>query len=477
MSEAWSGEERLLVSVEGQVQADVWVRAEFGAAVLGDGRLNHRLISIVESFCAKPEASIPKAMNTWDKIKGAYRFLNNVKVTHQNIMEPHRLQTQSRITKERVVLAVQDTTTLDYSHHPETEDLGNICTSQRLKGMLVHTTLCFTPERVPLGIIHQHTWVRPLEEYGKKKDRRKRRIDEKESQKWLNSLDATERVQSESPGVLLINVGDREADIYELFRVAIEKDYSCRLLVRAAQNRLVEESERRLWTFLESLPIAATLEVEIPRRGKTRARRANLELRYGSVTLLPPQHRDNPELLPIRLCAVYVHEPSPPDGIEPLCWRLLTTLEVESVEDAILCVDYYAVRYSIELFHKVLKSGCKIEERQLETAEALRRCLALDSVVAWRIMFMTMIGRTAPDVPCTVIFENDEWKALYCFIHKVKKPPTEPLRLGEATRMLARLGGFIGRKSDGHPGASAIWCGMQRLKDITMAWNIFSSYT
>jgi hypothetical protein len=375
------------------------------------------------------------------------------------------------------VLAVQDTTTLDYTHHPETEDLGNISTSQRLRGMLVHTTLCFTPERVPLGIIHQQTWVRPLEEYGKKKERRKKEIEKKESQKWLNSLEATERVQGESPGVSLINVGDREADVYELFHMAFERDYSCHLLVRAAHNRRVEESEKYLWSYLESLPVAAILEVEVPRKGKRRARKATLELRYGRVTIRPPRHANNPELLPISLWAVYVNEPSPPDASEALRWRLLTTLNIESVEGAIRCVDYYAVRYSIELFHKVLKSGCKIEERQLETAEALKRCLSLDSVVAWRIVFMTMIGRPAPELPCTAIFEDDEWKALYCFIHKVKKPPAQPLRLGEATRMVARLGGFIGRKSDGYPGAKTIWGGMQRLKDITLAWRVFGPYT
>ena len=452
-----------------QEQAGLWVDTEFASADLGDGRLEKRLISIIKSFCQTPDASIPQATGSWKKTKAAYRFLNNEKITHEKVLTPHQQTTQGRINGQKIVLAIQDTTTLNYTHHPQTRDLGSIGTDPNLRGMLVHTTLAITPKRVPLGIIHQQSWERPIEEYGKKHHRHKKDIKDKESQKWLNSFEATEQVQKHSPATLLINIGDRESDIYELFQKATRSD--CHLLVRAAWNRRVSHPEKYLWAHLEAQPLSATLEVNVARKAKKAERTALVELRFAVLTLKPP--RRNPTLPPITISAIYVNEPSPPKDEEPLCWMLLTTLPVVSCEDAIKYVGYYAIRFTVELFHKVLKSGCKIEKRQLKTADTLRRCLAIDSIVAWRIMFLTMLGRAVPNLPCTVILEEHEWKSLYCFVNKTQQPPAAVPSLQEATRLIARLGGFLGRKHDRHPGAQVLWRGMQKLSVISVAWKAF----
>lgn len=446
-----------------------WVHTEFDSAGFGDYRLNKRLISIIESFCSYPNASIPQATGSWKKTKGAYRFLSNAKVTHENILKPHQKATQNRIKDKKVVLAIQDTTSLNYSHLPETKGLGYIGDSIEIKGMLVHTTLAITPQKIPLGIIDQQTWIRPVEEFGKKRMCHEKAISEKESAKWLNSLSATEKVQKDHPDTLIINIGDREADIYELFHQA--KNCLTHILVRATYDRRLNHPKKHLWSHMKSQPVAATLEITVPRKNKKPERTAIVELRFAPIMLKAPERKQN--LGPIQLWAIYVNEPSHPKGEEPISWMLLTTLKTNSLDDAFQYVQYYTVRFTIEIFHKILKSGCKIEKRQLETAGRLKRCLALDSIVAWRIMFLTMVGRTIPDIPCTVILEDHEWKSLYCYVHETKQPPTNPPSLGDAVRLVARLGGFLGRKRDGNPGVQVLWRGMQILSVISIAWKSF----
>jgi hypothetical protein len=336
--------------------------------------------------------------------------------------------------------------------------------------MLVHSTLAFTPSRTPLGLIDQQVWTRPPEEYGKKHQRSEKSIDQKESWKWISSLRATELIQQESPNTLLINIGDREADIYELFLEA--KSTQTQLLVRAAWDRRVDHSEKYLWARLEAQDLATTLSVAIPHRKGKAKRVASLEVRFAPVVLKSP--RNNKSKVPfLNVWGIYVNEPSPPKNEEALCWLLLTTLPVESAEDAVRYVDYYSVRFSIELFHKVLKSGCNIEKHQLKTAERLINCLAIDSIVAWRVMFLTMMGRSVPNLPCTVLFEDHEWKALYCFARQTQQPPAQAPSLGEAVRLVAQMGGFLGRKSDGQPGIQVLWRGMQILSVLSGAWIAF----
>jgi hypothetical protein len=443
---------------------------EFGDAPLGDARLVKRLIGIAEKLGEQPTASIPQACGTWDHIKGAYRFFDNHRVDEDQILAAHQQASQERARSHTVVLAVQDTTQLDFTHHPGTSELG-MMQDPKHQGLFYHPTLLLTPEKVPLGLAQHQVWTRPAEQFGKSHDRKQRPIQDKESHKWLRSLEATASLQAALPDVCFVNVADREADIYDFFRLA--RQLEVHLLVRAAWNRRVTQPEKYLWHHLTAQPVAGYHTVEVPRRPGNKERQARLAVRFAAVTLQPPKHRYNEkDLEPVVVWAMYALEEEPPVGLAPISWMLLTTIPVTTLEEAIEKIQYYTCRWYIELLFKILKSGCRIEELQLETGARLRRCLAIYSVVAWRVLFLTMQSRQQPEMSCEVILEPEEWQALYCFTHETSQPPPQPPSLKEATRLIARLGGFIGRRRDGHPGPITIWRGLQRLKDITFAWRL-----
>jgi hypothetical protein len=443
---------------------------EFGDAPLGDARLVKRLIGIAEKLGEQPTASIPQACGTWDHIKGAYRFFDNHRVDEDQILAAHQQASQERARSHTVVLAVQDTTQLDFTHHPATSELG-MMQDPKHQGLFYHPTLLLTPEKVPLGLAQHQVWTRPAEQFGKSHDRKQRPIQDKESHKWLRSLEATASLQAALPDVCFVNVADREADIYDFFRLA--RQLEVHLLVRAAWNRRVTQPEKYLWHHLTVQPVAGYHTVEVPRRPGNKERQARLAVRFAAVTLQPPNHRYNEkDLEPVVVWAMYALEEEPPVGLAPISWMLLTTIPVTTLEEAIEKIQYYTCRWYIELLFKILKSGCRIEELQLETGARLRRCLAIYSVVAWRVLFLTMQSRQQPEMSCEVILKPEEWQALYCFTHETSQPPPQPPTLKEATRLIARLGGFIGRRRDGHPGPITIWRGLQRLKDITFAWRL-----
>ena len=262
-----------------------WIDTEFNTIDLGDDRLDKRAAKVLHSFFDKPQSSIPEAMGSWSDSKGTYRFISNPKVTPEKILRPHTDATQSRIHNQKIILAVQDTTSLNYTHHPCVKGLGTIGSSSELRGMHVHTTMAFTPERVPLGLIAQQTWIQPVEEYGKKVTRKSRPIEEKESYKWILSLDATEAIQEKYPDTLLVNVGDREADIYDLFKLTSK--YKCELLVRASWNKRVEHEENYLWPCMEAKPTAATLKMNVPIKKSKKLREAMVEIRFANITIRP----------------------------------------------------------------------------------------------------------------------------------------------------------------------------------------------
>ena len=195
-------------------------------------------------------------------------------------------------------------------------------------------------------------------------------------------------------------------------------------------------------------------------------------MRWRQVTLRPPNSRDKEKLPNITIWAVWAIESQPPPGVTAVEWLLLTSVPITSTEDALSRLEWYAARWGIEVWHKVLKSGCRIEDRQLETAERLRRCLTLYSVIAWRILYATMLARAVPDVPCTVLLDADEWQGLYCRIHRVAVAPPKPPPLRQAVRWIAQLGGFQGRKGDGEPGVTVLWKGFQHLVDVTAMYRI-----
>lgn len=451
-----------------------WAEAEFGAVALGDARRRGRLLTLARDFYARPQANLPQACGTRAKTKAAYRFFAHQAVSMDALLAPHYHATLPRLAREPVVLAVQDTTSLDYSTQPAMEGLGPLGSHRAGPvGLLLHDTLAVTPAGVPLGLLDAQVWARDPAAFGKRQRRYALPIEQKESAKWLRSFQAAARVQAQVPGTTVVSVGDREADLYELF-VEAGRPGAPQLLVRAVRDRVLADGQgRHLWAHLADQPLAGGHRVVVPRRPGQRARVAELEVRCAAVTLRPPKRKR--ALPPVALWAIQAREVAPPAGGAPVEWLLLTTLEVASLAQATEKLDWYTQRWTIEVYHRTLKSGCRIEDRQLGTAGRLQNCLALDLVVAWRIVHLTVLGRETPDVPCTVAFADAEWQALYGFVHRTPRVPAAPPTLRAAVRMVAGLGGFLGRKGDGEPGTETLWRGLQDLAVIVEAWRIFSA--
>jgi len=462
-----------------EVAEPSWTEYEFGAADLGDARRTRRLEGLIGQFAEKPLASIPQATKDWAGAKAAYRFMDNDKVDPEAIMQPHRDRTTERASEHPLVLAVGDTTMLDYTRHPLTEGLGPLSDLEH-RGLLLHPTLVVTPERVPLGLIDHTVWARDEDTFApeNKSKRSRMPIYDKESIKWLCSLVAAHRLKQDlteaGAATRVVCVFDREGDIYDVLAAAVAPENPCELVVRAKNDRRVSHPQGHLWNTMAARAVAGTIALSLPRTPKRKARETELAVRFATVTVLPPEHRRASEgLEPITVQVVYADEERPPEGAEPVSWMLITTVAVESFDDACRILSWYCCRWAVELLFRVLKSGCKTEERQLETADRLKRCLVLDLIVAWRVLYLTTIGRDTPDLPCTVIFEDHEWKSLYVFVYKTEaRVPKEPPTLREVTRLIGRLGGHLGRKSDKEPGQITMWRGLSRLSDISAVWLI-----
>lgn len=451
-----------------------WVEEELGAIEVYDERLKERVCTLARDFYAKPGALVPQACNgSVAKMKAAYRFFDNKQINMQVLLQPHIEATVQRAKTYQTVLAVQDTTTLDYTAHVAAEGLGPIChQNDSCIGLVLHDTMAFSVEGVALGLLDLQCWARDPEQAGKKYQRAQLPIELKESNKWLKSYRAVAEAQRLCPETMLVSVGDREADIYELFDEVKATEGGPELLVRADKGRQRRVEQELLWDKMAQLPVSGYRQVHIPRNGKRQARTAELEIRYSEVVLQPPQNKKLPL---INIWAVYAVEINyPPEVKEPIEWMLLTTVAVTSLEQAEERMAWYSKRWGIEVYHRILKSGCRIEDRRLGNADRLESCIAIDAVVAWRILLLTMQGRETPDMPCDAILSQDEWRALCAFFTN-KLPPTKPPSLKEAVWMIAKLGGFLGRKGDGHPGTTTVWRGLQRLEDIAIAFAVAES--
>jgi hypothetical protein len=452
-----------------------WAEEEFGAAGVGDERLRKRLLVLARDFYARPQASVPQACGSdRARTKAAYRWLGHRDVSMEKVLAPHYEATARRCTGAAVVLAVQDTTSFNYSTHPALAGAGSIGPGTRggPRGILMHDTMAYSAGGLPLGLVDVQVWVRDPQQAGKKHQRHALPIEAKESYKWLRSFQAAAALQAHCADSIVVSVGDREADVYELFVLALSRADHPKLLVRADGERLVADGQEDLRAFLRRQPVCATQEVRVPRRGQRAARTARCVVRFASVQLRPPQGKK--KRAAVTLWGVLLHEETAPEGVEPLQWLLLTTLEVATTEQALEKIQWYLRRWGIEVYHRTVKSGCRIEERQLATVPRIQNCLAIDLVVAWRIVHLTMLGRDTPDLPCTVFFEDQEWKALYAFVHRSPTAvPAHPPTLREVLRTVASLGGFLGRKGDGEPGTKSLWLGLQRLDDIAGCWLAF----
>ena len=377
-------------------------------------------------------------------------------------MNAHKEKTIDRIKSHDTVLIIQDTTTIDFANHPEIKGIGLNGRYDSSKGFLLHSALAVTTQGVPLGVLSREVWTRNPEEKGKSKNRHKYTTSQKESNKWLKLL--TESTDGIPSSTRTVTICDREADMYDFFLHAKleNKDF----LVRAVNKRKVyEEIDRK--------DMSGELTINIPRntREAQPSRETVLSIKYSPITLLPSEKKKNFKGKPsLELYAISAKEKNPPQGVKPIEWFLITSVPVLTLEDAFEKVQWYKERWKIERFHYVLKSGCKIEELQFDTVERIIKTISIYMIIAWRILWLTYESRENPNNSCEKILQKDEWKVLYSIVNETKSMPNEPPSIKEVTRMIAKLGGFMGRKGDGEPGCKVIWRGLRRLADILEGW-------
>lgn len=446
-----------------------WASEEFASANLGDARLSYRLVALARQLSASPHTSLPQALSPAE-LKAAYRFFDNAQVDTDGVLAPHIAQTLHRMEQTPVVLAIQDTTEFNLTHLPATDGLGR-CTGGNKRGFLMHSLLAVSPEGLPLGVLGMKTWARREGTQGSAEQRKSRPIHEKESIKWIEGLAHLSALKARCEHTQLIGIGDRESDVYELF--AAQRPDGVDWLVRAAWNRCARHPQRYLWQAVLDTPAAGHTELLVPAKGTRPQRTARLTLRYACVRLRAPQTRTRlPEL---DVFAVHVIEDEPPADIEPLEWMLLTSVPTHSSGQALERLQWYARRWTIETWHRVLKSGCRIEARQFGTLERFVRATSLFAVIAWRILYATLLARLDGDLPCEVLLQPVEWQALYCRVHRTTRPPDTVPSLHQAIRWIATLGGYLNRRHDPPPGATVIWRGFLVLHEITEMFRIFNS--
>lgn len=473
-----------------------WANEEFAEVNLGDKRLTTRLVKLCDTFSEIPESPINQACEDWAETKAAYRFFKNEKVDSAEILTAHRHKTATRTTAHNTVLALQDTSYFIYTNHPKTKGLGKISMTKGKnvnkiysQGLVMHTSLAVTTEGVPLGLLDQKIFARKLRPEEQRKGAGGRPIhdtlpvEEKESYRWIDSLEATTAVPN---GTEVVTVCDRESDFYDFFKAADE--IGALVLVRASQNRTINKRSRyaekavvKLWEHMAQQSTAGTYSVDITERKKTKhskgrtPRSALMNIKFGTFKMNPP--RNNPkhktEFLPdIQMYAVHVLEVEPPAGEVPVEWMLLTNKPVRTFDDAREHVHWYSLRWRIEMYFKVIKSGFRVEACRLSTAERLIRYLTLVSIVAWRIFTITLIARTNPSMPCSKFLSEQEWRILSIKVMKNSDTLKTPPSIADAVTWIAKLGGYLGRNNDGPPGTITLWRGWKRLADLTEGWKL-----
>jgi IS4 transposase len=459
------------------------IEEEVRTVDLQDQRLNARCRTILSRLAHDPSASIPAACRGWSETDAAYKFFAHPRVTAERVLEPHQEATRERCGQQAVVLLVQDTTELDYTHgRLEIQGLGVLDHRDR-RGMHLHVNAAFTPEGCCLGVLDAEFLVRSPETIGQARQRMLLPIEDKESRRWLEGYQQACALRKQLVTTHVVSIADCEADIYEMF-VAGQLDNNSRgrkadWVIRARHNRsLPERAEdqgawcyQKLWSALESQPERFRYDIQLQSTPKRKARRASLVVRAANVTLKPPYRKDQ-KLPAVSLNVVLVQEIAAPAGADPVVWMLLTSLPIEERGQIERAIEYYTGRWPIELFFRTLKTGCKIEELRLEAIERLQPCIALYLIVAWRVMYVTMLGRECGDLPVDVLFADPEWRSTWQVVRR-QPPPASPPKLSEFIPLLGSLGGYLGRRRDPPPGPKAIWIGIRRMTDFAHAWLAF----
>lgn len=456
-----------------------WIIEELETLDLSDKRLDSRFSLVLERLSERPTVSIPAACKGWTETIGTYRFFQNDSVTPERILLPHRDASINRIGEHKIVLMIQDTTELDYTGKNDIKDLGCLNYENR-KGLLLHATIAVTPERVCLGVIDGQFLRENSETKQTQIERRHQRpIEEKESYRWVEGYRLCAEVAAQVPDTMVVMAGDRECDIYEVFEEAATCSHKAEWIIRSSQNRRldgkVDKARRaiiKLWESVEKAPQLGRVEFTLPKSHQRKKKQIVASLKAKQLRLYPP-HRKGRKLAVVEVSVVKLLEIDPPKGEEPIEWIILTSLPVNTLKEALTIIQWYVCRWQIEIYFRILKSGCKVQELQLESADRIKPAVVLYMIIAWRIFYCLMLGREYPNFPCNLLFEEEEWKSVYV-ITKGKEPPQEPPQLGEMIDMIASLGGHLGRKHDGPPGPKTLWIGLQRMADLALAWRRFT---
>ena len=454
------------------------IAEEFRTIDLGDQRLNRRSRSLLEALAAQPQESINAACNGWPESKAAYRLCDNPNVDPDEILAAHANATRERIGEESVVCVAQDTTELDFTGRSAGGELGALNWPERV-GLFDHSMVAFSPEGLCLGVVQAHIWTR--QGLPQKRLRKNKPIEKKESVRWIQGYAEACRIAQQAQDTLVVSVADREGDIYELFveaEAAAAEGKRAEWIVRSCQDRSLPQLQpgepyrhKKLWAAVRAAPLLGTRTCTVPRRQKRPAREATLQVRTASVRLKPPFRRGL-KLPTVQVRAVLATEVGAPKDSEPLEWLLLSSLPASALEDACRIIDHYLVRWQVETYFRVLKGACRVEALQLRSVGRLKRCIVVKKIAAWRTLFVTHLSRVCPHAPCTVAFEDAEWKSVH-MVSEGGPLPARPPALGRFVAMVAALGGYLGRKGDGPPGPIRLCTGLQSMHHYATAWLAF----
>ena len=460
------------------IDGEDWADNEFGNAPLGDKRLSCRLVEVAAEKGEHPGRSYSNvAGGDWPKVKGYYRMIDkpdDCAVTMSNILLPHRERTIRRMKAQRTVLCIQDGSDLNYSNLSQCEGLGIIGANQtgaQSRGLHLHSTFTVTTDGLPLGVLRAECSAPEPKQKGDKRPASAIPIEEKKTFCWIEGIRDCAQLKKQMPHTCLICIADREGDFFELFDEHRNNCSNVDLLVRAQYDRRISK-EHKLFEAVRQSPVQSRMNIQVPRqsarpkkskqkaRPKRPSRTAQVSLRFIKVQITPPEYYKHKD--PVSIWVVHVREDTPAADVDPIEWFLLTTIDIKTVDDALNYVKWYCLRWRIEDWHRVLKSGCRIEDAAHETANRLRRAIAINLVIAWRIMLMTLMGRQTPELPPDVLFSDLEIEVLTAY--SKKNTLSHPDCLGAAVKLVARLGGYLDRTSDPPPGHQIMWEGYTKLQ-------------
>lgn len=453
-----------------------WLESEFETVDFGDERISKRFKNLLSGFMKNAQDNISSAFGKWSDIKACYRFLSNSKVTPKNILQPHQDKTLQRIASQEQVLLLHDTTYIDYKNRTKTKDLDYITntpmTKNPVKGLILHNSLAVSSDGIPLGI-----WGQDFVERKRLRGRNitknassKKPIEEKESFRWLKAVQDFNKVNTTKN---VVHIADREADIYEFYKEAIALNES--FLIRARLDRAINKKTKRqppevkLFSFFESLSPQGQYTVKVQTQTDKKYREVTLNLSFALFQLSPPPNKtankDGSDLPHLSVWGIMAREANPPEGVDGISWLLLTNIPIKTLDEAIEKLTWYSYRWNIELFHKILKSGCSIEKAQLREANNLKKYIAIKSIIAWRLFWITRSFNKDKNEGCETILSPQEWQILYKRFHQ-GEAPEKPPKIEDIYYWIARLGGYINRNSDGPPGIICMWKGWTRFNHM-----------